>query len=194
MALSYCTATRITSGYIRGTKSARLSAVIELLGECAKPVCHPFLLPFLMLHRELSPDMEKLQRDIREKLRGMEIAVSKRYGHIGVAAPGYVAVDIGLDSVNRTLADYQCNVMQKRPQSWIGAIKKVDEAITAYWKVLSAEPNKDKILVPMDLHLQQRAISRRLGFMVARLEGLESYAQVTLERLNIQREVVGGYV
>ncbi|KAM7184264.1 putative Mg2+ transporter-like zinc transport protein [Rhypophila sp. PSN 637] len=193
MALSYSTATRITSGYIRGTLSAGIHEVIELVCECARPACHPLLLPLLMLRREMSPQMEIDQRDIRDQLRSMETAVSKRYTHVGRAAPGYVETAVGLDSVNRTLADYQCKAMGKKPQAWITAIRRMEEAMDKYWALTGPSESEPEAAVKHtmlpDIQMQHKTISRRLGFMIVRLEGLESYTQVTLERLNIQREV-----
>ncbi|KAK4215146.1 hypothetical protein QBC37DRAFT_419732 [Rhypophila decipiens] len=198
MALSYSTATRITSGYIRGTLSAEIHQVIELLCECARPACHPFLLPLLTLRREMSPQMEIDQRDIRDQLRSMESAVTKRYTHVGRPAPGYVETAVGLDSVNRTLADYQCKAMGKKPQAWITAIRRIEDAMEKYWALMVASESETRHVanhpMPTDIQMQHKTISRRLGFMIVRLEGLESYTQVTLERLNIQREVMNSII
>ncbi|KAM7214527.1 putative Mg2+ transporter-like zinc transport protein [Rhypophila decipiens] len=198
MALSYSTATRITSGYIRGTLSAGIHEIIELLCECARPACHPFVLPLLILRREMSPQMEIDQRDIRDQLRSMETAVSKRYTHVGRAAPGYVETAVGLDSVNRTLADFQCKAMGKKPQAWITAIRRIEDAMEKYWTLMVASESEPKAAVrhmmPPDIQMQHKTISRRLEFMIVRLEGLESYTQVTLERLNIQREVMNSII
>lgn len=186
MALSYSFLTRITSGYIRGITTAGIKDTIHILGKCAKPACHPLLLPFLMLTREISSKIETDQRDIREKLRGLESAVSKRYDI--TPAAGYVDTDIGIDSINRTLADYQCKVMWKSPQAWLKAVRRMNEAVDFFWKKL---PFRDQMA---ELQSQHGNIIRRLGFTVVRLEGLESYGQVTLERLNIQREVMNSII
>ncbi|KAM7198699.1 putative Mg2+ transporter-like zinc transport protein [Naviculisporaceae sp. PSN 640] len=197
IALSYSTATRVTSGYIRGMATSGVQTAVDLLGKCAQPACHPLLLPFLMMRLELSPDIEVDQRKTREDLRSLETRVSNRYNHIKAPAPGYAPKDIDLDSINWMLAEYQCQTMQKNPRSWISAIKRMEEAMEAYWRlVVPAHQGDDaaRLNMPKDLHAQKDIMTRRLRFMVVRLEGLESYAQVTLERLNIQREVMNSII
>lgn len=193
IALSYSTATRVTSGYIRGIKDAGIGTVIDLLGKCARPACHPLLLPFLMIRQELSPGIEIGQRETRENLRSLETAVSNRYNHIEKHAPGFVVKDIPLDSVNWKLANYQCETMWKNPRAWISTIRRMEEAMEAFWKLIVPAHGGDEancVKIPAHLHTQRNIIARQLRFIVVRLEGLESYTQVTLERLNIQREVV----
>lgn len=189
MALSYSFPTRITSGYTRGAvtpKNPEFKDTIDILPKCAKPACHPLLLPFLMLTREMSSKLEIDQRKIREDLRSFESAVSNRYE----MAPGlgYASTSMSIDSINRTLADYQCKVMWKSPQAWLKAVRRMKEAVEFFWEKL---PVGEKGL---ELQSQHTYIIRRLEFTTVRLEGLESYGQVTLERLNIQREVMNSII
>jgi len=185
MALSYSFRTRITSGYIRGTSSAGIEAMMESLAACAQPVCHPLLLPVLMLGADLSPKTENNQRQIRDTLRSLESAVGG--GRYNMApAEGYgPETDIKLDEINRELADLQCRAMWKRPQAWQGAVKRLNDATRRFWEKLPEEDRK----IP-GLENLQAIIQARLDFSAVRLDGLESYIQVSLERLNIQREVV----
>lgn len=183
MALSYSFRTGITSGYVRGTSSAGIEALMEPLATCARLACHPFLLPVLMLGADLSPKTENNQRQIRDTLRSLESAVDG--GRYNMApAEGYGSeTDIKLDQINRELADLQCRVMWKRPQVWQGTVGRLDDATRRFWDRLS---NK-KVRNLEGLHA---TLQERLDFTAVRLAGLESYTQVSLERLNIQRQVV----
>lgn len=185
MALSYSFRTKITSGYIRGTKSAGIGGTMESLSACAKRTLHPLLLPLLMLEAGLSPATEINQRQIRDRLRDLESAMGgDRYNM--APAEGYgPETDIMLDKINRELADLQCKVMWKRPQVWRGAVTRLNDAADRFWERLPDEDRKIQGLEDL-----QATIQRRLSFASVRLDGLESYIQVSLERLNIQREVV----
>jgi len=185
MALSYSFQTKLTCGYIRGTKSAGIAEILELLSECAKQALHPLLLPLLMLEAGLAPTTENNQRKIRDRLRDLESAMGgERYNM--APAEGYgPETDIRLDEINRELADLQCKVMWKRPQVWKGAVGRLNDATERFWEKLPDEDRKVQGLEDV-----QATIKRRLDFASVRLDGLESYIQVSLERLNIQRETV----
>ena len=181
--LSYCTETRVTSGYVKGTESAKLEVVLEQLKSCARPACHPFLLPILVLGRELSADNDMIQRDAREGVRILESVLSDRYQV--VEAPGYVSEkDFDIDTVSRKLVEWQCRVMGKRPEAWRKVVEGLEKAMTAFWNIL---PQENKVPELRSLH---DTLQSRLDFYKAKLEGLESYSHVTMERLNAQREVV----
>ncbi|KAK0726002.1 hypothetical protein B0H67DRAFT_144609 [Lasiosphaeris hirsuta] len=188
MALSYSFRTRITSGYIRGTESARIGIMVESLQACAKTASHPFLLPVLMLGSDLSP-IESDQRVIRDTLRSLESAVGGGRYNIEPAEGYGPETDIKLDQINRELADLQCRVMWKRPQAWQSAVGRLNDATMRFWERLPEEDRRGR-----DLESLHMTIQARLDFTTVRLEGLESYTQVSLERLNIQREVMNSFI
>ncbi|KAK0644675.1 hypothetical protein B0T16DRAFT_495437 [Cercophora newfieldiana] len=191
MALSYSFRAKITSGYVRGTKSAGIIDIMESLSAaCAKEVAvHPLLLPLLMLEAGLAPTTEINQRQIRDRLRDLESAMGgDRYNM--APAEGYgPETDIMLDKINRELADLQCKVMWKRPQVWQGAVGRLKDATGCFWERLSDQDREIKGLEDL-----QATIQRRLDFASVRLDGLESYIQVSLERLDIQREVMNSFI
>lgn len=191
MALSYSFRTKITSGYIRGNAGkGDLAGTLASLAACAKPVCHPLLLPVLMLGASLYPETEIQQREVRDTLRGLESAVGGGGRYKGPAAQGYdPETDIKLDRGNHEVAELQWKVMWKRPQVWQGAVRRLNEATEHFWTRLSAEERK----IPGLEHIQA-TIQARLGFAAVRLDGLESYSQVSLQRLNIQREVMNSFI
>lgn len=186
MVLSYDYCTRTTSGYIKGTKSAGIDGIIRQLKACAAPSAHPLLLSFLVLRSELSPKTDRHQRDLRDKLRNLEHALSQRYKDKGSASDSPAAADanlLELDSINRDLTDCHCQVLWKRPQTWQNAVTRLTQAAAAFWGRL---PTEDRGFFD-ELH---RTLLDRLGFLKIKLEGMENYTHITLERLNLQRDVV----
>jgi hypothetical protein len=181
--LSYSFRTGITSGYVKGMESANVEDILSQLTACAKPVTHPLLLPILFLNHELSLKNDNKQRKAREDIRKLENVLYGRYKH--EAAPGYVAWDqVDLDTVSRRLADLQCTVLWKRPQAWLQVINRMEKAV----KHLRDQSVADEI--PQSMEILHEMLLHRLDFLTAKLEGLESYAHVSLQRLNVLREVV----
>ncbi len=183
VALSYSFATRITSGFAKGTKSAQLGDILENLTACAVPAAHPLLLPVLILNNEISAPNDKKQRESREKVRRLEKTMSSRYAT--KPAPGYeTEADLELDQINRKLTDCHCEVLWKRPQAWRSAVSRLQEAAECYWSNL---PQDQKVPELEKLH---NTLLCRLKFIDIKLDGLDNFAHVSLERLNLQREVV----
>ncbi|KAI1129864.1 hypothetical protein F5Y10DRAFT_143614 [Nemania abortiva] len=185
MMLTYCFESKITSGYVKGTKSAGIKRLLQQLTACSRPVAHPLLLPILLIH-DLSAKNDEEHRGVRENIRRLEGALSQRYQiH---AAIGYGPErEIDLDSLNQQLTECQCRVLQKKPQAWRNALDRVEKATNAFWGAIQdyAEDNPDQRL--QSIH---RGLLSRLDFLAGKLDSLESYAHVSLERLKSQREVM----
>ncbi len=185
MMLSYSFATRITTGYVKGTDKANFKTLIPQIKRCADSVGHPLLLPVLILRRELSLDHDKSQRDSRQKVRELEEMLLNRYRS---SAPTTVKAQDGtlvLENIISRLHDYQCKVLWKRPQAWQRVVARVIKANNAFWNALPVDQRLG--LRMRDVH---RTMSNRLDFLGAKLEGLDNYIQVTLERMNLLRELV----
>jgi hypothetical protein len=195
MMLSHSFKTNITSGYVKGTSSAGIELLMKRLRACAVPMSHPLLLPVLMLIQELSTKNDVRQRNARDQLRRLENALTGRYNPavVGAApAPGYGISSVGdeltLDAIKHDLVECRSQVLWKRPQAWQNAINRLARASDSYWDQLPDEfrelPGAGRL---------HRTLTSRLDFMTAKLEGLEHYAHVSLERLDIQREEVRGF-
>jgi len=119
MALSYSFRTEITSGYIRGTRTGGLAGVLESLVACAKPACHPLLLPVLMLGASLYPETETQQWEVCDRPRGLESAMRGGGRYKGPTTQGYdPEIDIKLERGNHKVAELQWKVMWKQPHVW----------------------------------------------------------------------------
>jgi hypothetical protein len=184
MLLSYSFDTGMTSGYVKAMEDMGYRAVLDDLVLCANPVSHPFLLPILTLCNELSAEKnDKKQRDQRKKLRELDDALIRRYSM--QAAPHYRPdMDPELDNISQKIAVCQTEVLQRRPQAWQNVIDNVKRAAIYYWDHTSEEKKS------IDLKLLHESLMNRLDFLTVKLQGIESYAFVTLERLSLLREVV----
>ncbi|KAJ3560645.1 hypothetical protein NPX13_g9234 [Xylaria arbuscula] len=186
MMLTYCFKSRITSGYVRGTKSTDVAKQLQHLIACCRPVAHPLLLPILLLH-SLSAKNDEDQRDVRVKIRELEGALSQRYQKYSTVNYGPER-EIDLDSLNQQLTECQCRVLQKKPQAWRNALDRIEKAMHTFWEGLQTyDPEEEPDQQLQSLH---RSLLSRLDFLAGKLDGLENYTHVSLERLKSQREVM----
>ncbi|RYP57983.1 hypothetical protein DL769_009170 [Monosporascus sp. CRB-8-3] len=188
MMLSYSFQARIMSGYVKGAEKADVKTLISQVHQhYASSVAHPLLLPVLILCRELSLDNDKAQREARQSVRKLEETLLNRYRV--VPAAGYTQdEDLVLNTIIPKLHDLRCQVLWKRPQTWQNVAGRILKATNAFWDTLE-EQRKDPVM--QKIHL---TILSRLDFMSAKLEGLESYTQVTLERMDLLRELINSII
>lgn len=204
MVLSYSFRSKVTSGYFKATSkyfetnsryskktSSHLKAddsldskmILQRLVSCSRPASHPLLLPVIILDIEVVSKNDKNQRKAREDIREIEKNLSNRYA--SPAANGYEqAAPSSLDEVNTQLAQGQCDALWQRPQSWLNVVNRLTKAMHAFWEEL---PPEDRLPELQKLHC---TLLSRLDFIGVKLEALEHYTNVTLERFHIQREVV----
>ncbi|KAI5925134.1 hypothetical protein F4810DRAFT_89997 [Camillea tinctor] len=190
MMLSYSFRTRITSGYVKGTESAGIGDLLRQLSACARPAAHPLALPILVLSLSFSPQNDRAQREARDRLRQIEHGLSRRY--TVDAAVGYEDLDpreIKVDVASQRLTECQCEVLQKRPQAWRNVVVRVGKAMERFegveFQLDLLKKGKSGALEALHSELESR-----LDFLMVKLEGLENYTHVSLERLNMQREVM----
>lgn len=181
--LSYSLERRITSGYVKAMETHGFQQILDNLQACGNPVTHPLLLPVLILCHELSAKNDETQREQRRRLRTLENRLTQRYQMEPAAGYG-PETDPELDDISRQLANCQCKVLQKRPQAWQNVVNRIRSALQYYWDRL---PREHKSPGLQGLH---ETLESRLDFLSVKLEGLENYAHVTLERLDVHREVV----
>lgn len=186
MLLTYSFNTCVTSGYLKAMEAMErmnFKDVLDDLVFCGRPVSHPMLLPVLTLCHELSSSNDKKQREKRIELRKLDAALIARYSMPPAAHYG-PEIDPELDNISKTIAICQSEVLQKRPQAWQNVVDNVRNATLYFWEHL---PHEDRSPELIELH---DALVNRLNFLTVKLQGLENYAHVTLERLGVLREVV----
>lgn len=178
--LSHSFNTAITTGFVKGTESSDISEAISHLVSCRNEVCHPMLLPIIVLSHDLSPKVDIRQRDARDWLRRLENAITMRQ-EIDEKEE-YTNFDV--DWINRDLVECHSQVLWKRPQAYQEIIKEMK---------LGMEKFKSRVLITKNtkaLKALHSSMGSRLEFYRMKLTGQEHYIHTTLERLHIQRQAV----
>ena len=175
--------TGITTGFCKGTPSSDLVECLKHLKACILETSHPMLLPVIIFSHDISFKADIKQRDARDWLRRIEHAVSirsqvwdkKDYVKNGV---------MDLDSINRDLVECHAQVLWKRPVSYLQIIESFKEAMEIFQGGLSTDQMGTKV---QKIH---SSIASRLELYKRRLQGIDTYASTTLQRLEIQRSLV----
>jgi hypothetical protein len=98
---------------------------------------------------------------------------------------GYVKEGVvDLDAVNRDLVECHSQVLWKRPKAYLEILRGIEMAMGRFDEKLPPA-RKDDMMTK--LHASMFA---RLDFYRVKLQGIESYAYTTLQRLDIQRSAV----
>ncbi|RDW71138.1 hypothetical protein BP6252_07701 [Coleophoma cylindrospora] len=184
LALSTSVNTGLTTGFFKGTPSSDVVECLRHLKECGKQIQHPLLLPVIIFSHDVSFKTDIKQRDARDWLRRLEHAVSMR-SEIQ-EREGYVNKDgvVDLDAVNRDLVECHSQVLWKRPKAYLQLCTSIENAMIRYYERLPEE-RRDKETKKLHSSMQSR-----MDFYRVKLQGIESYAYTTLQRLDIQRSAL----
>jgi hypothetical protein len=111
--------------------------------------------------------------------------LNKRSENLTTDATGYVKdAFINIDRLGFDLMECQAQILQRPPHAWLAIVTKMEVAAGQIWDRLSPQ---DKTHELDNTHCD---ILSRLDFNKAKLEGIESYARTTMERLIVQRGLV----
>ncbi|KAL2074460.1 hypothetical protein VTL71DRAFT_8238 [Oculimacula yallundae] len=181
--LSHDVKNGITTGFAKGTPSSDMVDCIKHLKECVLQVGHPMLLPTIIFSHDVSFKTDIKQRDARDWLRRLEHAVSMR-SEIE-EKEGYVKEGVvDLDAINRDLVECHSQVLWKRPKAYLEILRGIEGAMLKFYKGLP-EHRQDKSMKAL-----QDSMLARMDFYRVKLQGIESYAYTTLQRLEIQRSAL----
>ncbi|KAL5092937.1 hypothetical protein Trisim1_000666 [Trichoderma cf. simile WF8] len=178
--LSHELSTGITTGFYKGTPSSSMSECIQQLKTCSSEIEHAMLLPLIIFSRESSSASDIRQRDVRHWLQRLERAISMREED-GDDAYNYAK---DLNAVNRDLLECQAQVLWKRPASYVTIIDSVEETGRLFIQTL---PESRK--TPVVEKFQMRMIAR-LDLYRKRWAGIQTYADTSMQRLEIQRSAL----
>lgn len=141
------------------------------------------LLPIIIFSHDVSYKSDIKQRDARDWLRRLEHAVSMR-SEI-VEKEGYVKEGVvDLDAVNRDLVECHSQVLWKRPKAYLEILDGIRGHMVDFHERLP-EARRDEAMRKL-----QASLLNRIEFYRVKLQGIESYAYTTLQRLEIQRSAV----
>ena len=173
----------MTTGFAKGTPSSDLMEAIKHLKACVLQVGHPMLLPIIIFSHDVSFKTDIKQREARDWLRRLEHAVSMRTEI--EEKEGYVREGVvDLDAVNRDLVECHSQVLWKRPKAYLELLRGIERAMERFDEKLP-EKRKDVTMTKL-----QASMFARLDFYRVKLQGIDSYAYTTLQRLDIQRSAV----
>jgi hypothetical protein len=174
----------ITTGFCKGTPSSDIIECIKHLKACALQIGHPMLLPTIIFSHDMSAKTDIKQREVRDWLRRLEHAVSMR-NEID-DKEGYVDKDglVDLDLINRHLVECHSQVLWKRPKAYLQLLDSFDKSMKEFMQRLPQERNVS------DMRKLHESMLSRLEFYRRKLQGIDSYAYTTLQRLDIQRSAV----
>ncbi|KAL5629046.1 hypothetical protein BROUX41_002437 [Berkeleyomyces rouxiae] len=184
--LSYNFSTRITSGYLKTTPSAKPEQIMKLLmAESTAPsLAHPFVLPMLILSlNELSSENDDRQRQARELLRQLENAIAGREDADIKADHVKDGRFLILEQINRDLYECVCKVLWKRPRAYLSMLAEVSSGLKRWWSVVEPSVRNNEDIADL-----QESMVSKVNFHAVKLRGIESYAATSLERLRVQRE------
>lgn len=174
----------VTTGFCKGTPSSDIVECMKHLKSCAFQIGHPLLLPTIIFSHDMSVKTDIKQREARDWLRKLEHAVSMRTEIDDKES--YVDNDglVDLDLINRHLVECHSQVLWKRPEAYLQILNGFDRIMKEFMDRL---PEERKVKDMRKLH---ESMLSRLAFYRSKLQGIESYAFTTLQRLDIQRSAV----
>jgi hypothetical protein len=142
------------------------------------------LLPMIIFSHDVSFKTDIKQREARDWLRRLEHAVSMR-SEIE-EKEGYVKEGVvDLDAVNRDLVECHSQVLWKRPKAYLQILDHMERSMNMFYEKLPDGRREG------DMRKLQASMMARIEFYRVKLEGIDSYAYTTLQRLDIQRSAVG---
>lgn len=185
--LSHSIKDGVTTGFCKGTPSSDIVECIRHLKACVLQIGHPMLLPIIIFSHDVSLKTDLKQREARDWLRRLEHAVSMRTEI--EEKEGYVKEGvIDLDAINRDLVECHSQVLWKRPKAYLLILSAIESCTENFYKELP-EARHSK-----ELRKLQSSMKSRLHFYRVKLQGLDSYAYTTLQRLDIQRSAVSNNI
>jgi hypothetical protein len=185
LSLSHDMKRGITTGFAKGTPSSDIVECMRHLKECALQIGHPMLLPTIIFSHDMSAKTDIKQREARDWLRKLEHAVSMRTEIDD--KDSYVDKDglVDFDLINRHLVECHSQVLWKRPTAYLQILDIFHKTMAKFMDALPEERNTT------DMRKLHASMLSRMEFYKSKLQGIDSYAFTTLQRLDIQRSAVG---
>ena len=176
--LSHDFRSNVTSAFCKGTPASDIEKAISFLKRCGQDAQHPLLSPVIMIGNDASFETDIKQRDARDWLRKIEHSTSMRSN--GQHSKEYV----DLDTVSRHLVECHAQVLWKQPIAFLRLIDLFKEALDIVYDNLTLET---RTLEMQKIHEEIRS---RMEFYKRKWEGIETYANTTLERIETQKNLV----
>ena len=156
---------------------------MKYIKACAVDTCSPMSLPIFMFCQGVLFQKDVKHREARDWLRTVESAV---FGSSRDSKEGYIKNgDMDLDSINIELVESHAKVLWQPPANYLQIIETLKESMDIFRETVPGERWDSA-----DMQKTHFRMLARLEFCKRRLLGSDSYAKITLRRLEIQRGVV----
>ncbi|KFY25873.1 hypothetical protein V493_04399 [Pseudogymnoascus sp. VKM F-4281 (FW-2241)] len=175
----------MTMGYCKGTPSSDIVECVRHLKACSLQIGHPMLLPTIIFSHDMSSKTDIKQREARDWLRKLEHAVSMRQEIDDKES--YVDQDglVDFDLINRHLVECHSQVLWKRPKAYTQILQSFEEAMELFKSAAESGERWQGELKKLNASMLSRH-----EFYRKKLQGIDSYAYTTLQRLAIQRSAL----
>ncbi|KAE9365424.1 hypothetical protein N431DRAFT_496517 [Stipitochalara longipes BDJ] len=181
--LSYEFHTGLVTGFCKGTPSSNLAECIKHLKACAPHVGHPLLLPLIIHSMSALSRADFKQRKARDLLRNSENSLAIRSEEVRTnGSTEFKALD--LDMLNTDLVQCKAQILRKQYVSWLRIAKSLEKATHAFWEGLPEVAKNTKM---KKLHVSKNS---QLDFYKEKWQGVETYANTILQRLDIQKKKI----
>ncbi|KAH7127924.1 hypothetical protein B0J13DRAFT_564738 [Dactylonectria estremocensis] len=186
--LSYEVKTGITSGFFKGTRLSGVSDCIQHLKACHSELGHAILLPAIMLSHLCSSSVDDKQRETRDWTRRLENGIMLRNV---VEEDGSYATDGGLldvDAISRDIVECQQRLLSTPTAEFLAVIDSIGDCAHLFMNTIPTSKEDPKI------EKFQKTFTSRLQLYKKRWMGIETYANTTMKRLEIQRSALSGII
>lgn len=180
-----------TTAFCKGTPSSDILTSVRHLKACVQQIGHPMLLPTIIFSHDMSEKTDIKQREAREWIRKLEHAVSMRTEI--EEKDSYLDKEglVDFDLINRHLVECHSQVLWKRPKAYMQILDGFKNAMDLFKETsLAVDREVDSHPRPRwnrSLRQLHGSMLSRHAFYRSKLQGIESYAHTTLQRLDIQR-------
>lgn len=173
--------TAITTGFLKGTPSSDIVQCIKHLKSGIQDINHPLILPLIILGYDSSSKAEIKQRDAREWLRRLEYAIvaSKM---TDLDRENYVTNGVmDVEAINRDLTECNAQALWKRPEAYLRIVESMELTVAKFNHFLPVSRRDE------NMEMLQTRILARLDIYRKKWQGMETFADTTFKRLDIQR-------
>jgi hypothetical protein len=181
--LSHDLQTGVSTGFYKATSRYNISTYLDHLKACIAHIGHPLLLPTIIFSHDMSNKIEGKHKKSRDWLQKLEHAVSLRTDF--EEENGYLDKDglVDLDSITRDIVECHAQLLWRRPSAYLDILDGFEEALG---KFLSRLPDERL----ESIRMQQASTEDRIDLYRKKLKAMNIYCDVTLARLEAQRQAV----
>jgi hypothetical protein len=170
-----------TRGFLKG--GPQILEALDYLKSSERDIMHPMLLPVIFLSLKIESKGETSQQEAQNQIRHIEYKLR----NIRPVREAFISEDESttLEAVNVDLSACHKRVW-KRPETYLELIDEFQKSLQSIVDFLtkhSRAPNSDMLVTHSNLR-------SRLELLRQRMRGIQSSAQTTLQRIDMQRSVL----